>query len=236
MKKNDYFHLHSINDELNIKSKTKIETRLKPIWFGPPKIPNNQRNFNKIERKFNTDYKIMTSPYTAPSGTQKFGNIEYEWLPLLKTPCLGFSGPFACYSTSCNHNPKLGYQPLPHQQNYIRKYPIAKKPAYFALFQTNDTNCAPKLSTIDHPIDDKCDSVCSQYSCSASLSPTSSGLSNYTYDSHEHYMQIKWVNALFLSFLHDFLWTERNFWFFSNFFMAFHFLKTLFKKIMIFFL
>lgn len=141
----------------------------------------------------------MTSPYTAPEGIQKFGNIEYEWLPLLKTPCFGFSGPFACYSDTCNHNPKLGYQPLPHQQNYIRKYPIAKKPAYFALFQTNDRNCAPKLSTFEQPTQEKCDSACSQCSYSASLSPISSALSNFTYDSHDHFDQThsKWVKVYF---------------------------------------
>lgn len=47
----------------------------------------------------------MSSPFERVPGTHKFGNYDFEWLPLLKTPCYGFSGPNACYSTTCKHNP-----------------------------------------------------------------------------------------------------------------------------------
>lgn len=52
----------------------------------------------------NKNYK-MISPFHEVSGPQKYGDIEYEWRSLLKTPCYGFNGPNACYSSTCDHNP-----------------------------------------------------------------------------------------------------------------------------------
>lgn len=47
----------------------------------------------------------MTSPFHEASGPQTYGNYNYEWRTLLNTPCYGFSGPNACYSSTCTHSP-----------------------------------------------------------------------------------------------------------------------------------
>lgn len=48
----------------------------------------------------------MTSPFHEEQGVKhKHGDIEFEWRSLLDTPCYGFSGPNACYSSTCNHYP-----------------------------------------------------------------------------------------------------------------------------------
>lgn len=74
------------------------------------------------------------SPYTAPEGVQKHGDLEFKWLPLLQTPCYGFSGPYACYSSTCTHNPTLN-RPPKHVTSGRRAYSIASKPAFFSLFR-----------------------------------------------------------------------------------------------------
>ncbi|XP_031638496.1 protein snail homolog Sna-like [Contarinia nasturtii] len=42
--------------------------------------------------------------YEDPKQKLKYGDTEFEWRSLLNTPCYGFSGPNACYSTTCTHN------------------------------------------------------------------------------------------------------------------------------------
>lgn len=47
----------------------------------------------------------MPSLFECTSGVHSFDEYKFEWLPLHKTPCFGFSGPNACYSSTCDHNP-----------------------------------------------------------------------------------------------------------------------------------
>lgn len=47
----------------------------------------------------------MSSLFEWTSGVHTFGDYKFEWLPLQKTPCFGVSGPNACYSSTCDHNP-----------------------------------------------------------------------------------------------------------------------------------
>lgn len=47
----------------------------------------------------------MTSPFYEAPGMHKYGERVYEWRSLLNTPCYGFNGPNACYSSTCSHNP-----------------------------------------------------------------------------------------------------------------------------------
>lgn len=49
----------------------------------------------------------MTSPFHQAPGIQKYGDVVFEWRSLLNTPCYGFNGPNACYSSTCSHNPSL---------------------------------------------------------------------------------------------------------------------------------
>lgn len=49
----------------------------------------------------------MTSPFHETPGPQTYGDYVFEWRTLLNTPCYGFSGPNACLSTTCDHNPSL---------------------------------------------------------------------------------------------------------------------------------
>lgn len=91
---------------------------------------------------------FMMSPFTVPQGAQKHGDLEFKWLPLLETPCFGFSGPYACYSNTCKHNPTLE-NPAKHPTNARRKYPIANKPPFFTLFQQHVTY-PPKRTTTDY--------------------------------------------------------------------------------------
>lgn len=71
----------------------------------------------------------MASLFHEEAGPQKYGEYVFEWLPLLQTPCYGFSGPNACYSTTCNHNPSLSKEPkLPNSTKMSFKfYMNAKK-------------------------------------------------------------------------------------------------------------
>lgn len=74
----------------------------------------------------------MTTPYARSPGTKKYGAYEFEWLPLLKTPCYGFSGPNACYSKTCTHNPTLV---TTGKQQIRLKYPISTKTPVRITFQ-----------------------------------------------------------------------------------------------------
>lgn len=47
----------------------------------------------------------MTSPFYEAPGIHKYGDRVYEWRSLLNTPCYGFNGPNACYSSTCSHIP-----------------------------------------------------------------------------------------------------------------------------------
>lgn len=49
----------------------------------------------------------MTSPFHEAPGIHKYGDVMFEWRSLLNTPCYGFNGPNACYSSTCSHNPSL---------------------------------------------------------------------------------------------------------------------------------
>ncbi|XP_055303947.1 zinc finger protein 333-like [Sitodiplosis mosellana] len=78
----------------------------------------------------------MTSPFHEALGPQKYGDFVFEWRSLLNTPCYGFSGPNACYSTTCSHNPTslsetekpLGKPKLPNSSKMSFKfYMNAKK-------------------------------------------------------------------------------------------------------------
>lgn len=77
----------------------------------------------------------MASKFTPPVGVFKFGEIEFEWLPLLKTPCNGFNGPNACYSSSCKHEPMNTSKPFPKVRLQMQ---LATKPPYFALFKSKE--------------------------------------------------------------------------------------------------
>lgn len=66
----------------------------------------------------------MASPFHEKPGIKKYGDITYEWLPLLKTPCYGFNGPNACYSATCKHNPLLSE---PAKQLSKQKLSISSK-------------------------------------------------------------------------------------------------------------
>lgn len=47
----------------------------------------------------------MTSPFHEdPNQTLEYSNIKYKWIPFLQTPCYGFSGPNACFSSTCKHS------------------------------------------------------------------------------------------------------------------------------------
>lgn len=90
----------------------------------------------------------MASPYAAPKGVQQYGDMEFEWLSMLQTPCYGFSGPYACYSSACTHNDATSHQ-IPAKQflnQNRRKYPISNKPPFFKLFQMKNVQptFAPK--------------------------------------------------------------------------------------------
>lgn len=47
----------------------------------------------------------MASPFHELPGLRKYRDTVFEWRSLLHTPCYGFSGPNACYSSTCSHNP-----------------------------------------------------------------------------------------------------------------------------------
>lgn len=44
----------------------------------------------------------LASPFQ--SGTFSYGDSTIEWRTLLNTPCYGFNGPNACYSSTCKHD------------------------------------------------------------------------------------------------------------------------------------
>lgn len=87
----------------------------------------------------------MTSPYSGESGPQKYGDYVFEWRSLLNTPCYGFSGPNACYSTTCKHN---GTVSETEKQSDRSKLPNSSKLSYkFFAKKKSMSNCE---RAVDH--------------------------------------------------------------------------------------
>lgn len=57
----------------------------------------------------------LASPFQRVPGTFKFGDYTYSWRSLLDTPCYGFNGPNACYSSTCKHDGSKKQQPKMQQ-------------------------------------------------------------------------------------------------------------------------
>lgn len=97
----------------------------------------------------------MTSPYHEDLGVYKYGEYVYEWRSLLNTPCFGFNGPNACYSSTCSHNPSLAASEkqlsktkLPNSSKLLFKSHFnARKPSSFERASDQST---PKLSLTSH--------------------------------------------------------------------------------------
>lgn len=63
----------------------------------------------------------LASPFQKVPGTFKFGDYTYEWRSLLDTPCYGFNGPNACYSSTCKHDGAKSRQQQPKKQQFIKR-------------------------------------------------------------------------------------------------------------------
>lgn len=74
----------------------------------------------------------MASPFHETPGKHHYGDIVYEWRSLLSTPCYGFNGPNACYSTTCTHNPIIS-----EQQKQISKQILATSSKFCTKFNHN---------------------------------------------------------------------------------------------------
>lgn len=79
----------------------------------------------------------MTSPFHEEIGVQqRHGDIEFEWLSLLNTPCYGFSGPNACYSSTCSHNPSSSSKP----EKQLVKSKLSNSTKFPFKYHTNANN------------------------------------------------------------------------------------------------
>lgn len=87
----------------------------------------------------------MASPYHVEFGPQKYGDIVFEWRNLLQTPCYGFNGPNACYSSTCSHNPSLAE---PDKQLSKPKLPNTSKFLFKSHFNTRKSSSSERAS--DH--------------------------------------------------------------------------------------
>lgn len=101
----------------------------------------------------------MSSLFEWTSGEHTFGEYKFEWLPLHKTPCFGFSGPNACYSSTCDHNPTQNGSKYPKSTKTIcNRFPIQKESQIRATSTPFDQNiecdgpelyaCETKLSPV----------------------------------------------------------------------------------------
>lgn len=77
------------------------------------------------------------NPFHAEPGIHKFGDTEFEWRSLLSTPCYGFSGPNACYSSTCKHN-GLASKP---KKSFAKGQFTAKSSSKFNFNGKKSTNC-----------------------------------------------------------------------------------------------
>lgn len=78
------------------------------------KFENNydHSNSSKIERLHSKEKRsriqamasapVPATPFRKMSYTN--GDCSFEWQTLLNTPCYGFNGPNACYSSTCKHD------------------------------------------------------------------------------------------------------------------------------------
>lgn len=91
------FEFLSLEKPTKIKIKNRKEKRCKFI---------ESREKKTVSNLLNSSAK-MTSPFHELPGLRKYCDVVFEWRSLLQTPCFGFNGPNACYSSTCNHNPSL---------------------------------------------------------------------------------------------------------------------------------
>lgn len=101
----------------------------------------------------------MSSLFECTSGVQTFGEYKFEWLPLHKTPCFGVSGPNACYSSTCDHNPTQNGSKYPKStKTIVNRNPFPKE-----QIRATSTPFEPNTECIIDPV---------YYACEAKLSPT----------------------------------------------------------------
>lgn len=85
----------------------------------------------------------MASPFHELPGLRKYCDIVFEWRSLLQTPCYGFNGPNACYSSTCNHNPSLS-----EPEKQLTKMPKSSKLPF--KFNVNGRNLSAARRAVDH--------------------------------------------------------------------------------------
>lgn len=101
----------------------------------------------------------MSPLFEWTSGVHTFGEYKFEWLPLQKTPCFGFSGPNACYSSTCDHNPTQNGSKYPKSTKTIcNRFPSQMQSQIRATSTPFDSNgecggpeyyaCETKLSPV----------------------------------------------------------------------------------------
>lgn len=84
----------------------------------------------------------LLSPFQRVPGTFKYGDLTYEWRTLLNTPCYGFNGPNACYSSTCKHDGSVStpIQQQEHRSATKRKLALSKLSMKFNWQSVSDNN------------------------------------------------------------------------------------------------
>lgn len=91
---------------------------------------------------------MSSSPFHESPGQHKFGDRLFEWRSLLDTPCYGFSGPNACYSSTCNHGAPISTEP--EKKSIKSKLSNSSKSLFkFHLNAKKSSNC--ERVTDDNP-------------------------------------------------------------------------------------
>lgn len=106
---------------------------------------SSSENSREFKNRIQTEKKVtqgiisstmasLASPFQKVPGTFKFGDYSYEWRSLLDTPCYGFNGPNACYSSTCKHEGSKSRQHQPKIPQFIKPKSSSSMPKFSVKF------------------------------------------------------------------------------------------------------